>query len=106
MEATMDIVNGMRPIHPGEILREEFMLPLGLSAHALAMALRVPAPRINDIVRERRAVTADTALRLARYFGTSAEFWLGLQSDYDMKIVRAEQGARIDQDVTPMERAA
>lgn len=102
----MAIVNGMRPIHPGEILREEFMVPLGLSAHALAMALRVPAPRINDIVRERRAVTADTALRLARYFGTSAEFWLGLQSDYDMKIAFAEHGARIDQDVVPMEQAA
>lgn len=73
----MTIVNGMHPIHPGEILREEFMIPLGLSARALAMALRVPAPRINDIVRERRTVTADTALRLARYFGTSAEFRLG-----------------------------
>jgi len=73
----LTIVNGMHPIHPGEILREEFMIPLGLSARALAMALRVPAPRINDIVRERRTVTADTALRLARYFGTSAEFRLG-----------------------------
>ncbi len=102
----MTIINGMRPIHPGEILREEFMIPLGLSAHALAMALRVPAPRINDIVRERRTVTADTALRLARYFGTSAEFWLGLQSDYDMKIALAENGARINQDVSPMEQAA
>ena len=102
----MDIVNGMLPIHPGEILREEFMVPLGLSANALAMALRVPAPRINDIVRERRAVSADTALRLARYFGTSAEFWLGLQSDYDMKIALAESGARIEQDVAPMGQAA
>ena len=102
----MAIVNGMRPIHPGEILREEFMVPLGLSAHALAMALRVPAPRINDIVRERRAVTADTALRLARYFGASAEFWLGLQSDYDMKVTKAESGAKIEQDVVPMEQAA
>jgi addiction module HigA family antidote len=102
----MTIINGMRPIHPGEILREEFMIPLKLSAHALAMALRVPAPRINDIVRERRTVTADTALRLARYFGTSAEFWLGLQSDYDMKIALAENGARINQDVSPMEQAA
>jgi addiction module HigA family antidote len=77
-----------------------------LSAHALAMALHVPAPRINDIVRERRTVTADTALRLARYFGTSAEFWLGLQSDYDMKIALAENGARINQDVSPMDQAA
>lgn len=102
----MGIVNGMRPIHPGEILREEFMVPLGLSAHALSMALRVPAPRINDIVRERRAITADTALRLARYFGTSAEFWLGLQSDFDMKVTQAESGAKIEQDVVPMEQAA
>lgn len=102
----MTIVNGMRPIHPGEILREEFMVPMGLSANALAIALRVPAPRINDIVRERRAVSADTALRLARYFGTSAEFWLGLQSDYDMKIAQAESGEQIKREVLPMEQVA
>lgn len=102
----MTIANGMRPIHPGEILREEFMIPLGLSASALAIALRVPAPRINDIARERRAITADTALRLARYLGTSAEFWLGLQSDYDMKLALAEHGDRIIQDVAPMDQAA
>ena len=102
----MTITNGMRPIHPGEVLREEFMVPLGLSSNALAIALRVPAPRINDVARERRAISADTALRLARYFGTSAEFWLGLQSDYDMKIALAEQGARIKQDILPMEQAA
>ena len=81
-------VNRMRPVHPGEVLREEFLLPMGLSAHALAMALHVPAPRINDIVRERRAVTADTAMRLARALGTSAEFWMGLQADYEMARVR------------------
>jgi len=63
----------VRPIHPGEILREEFLAPLGMSAHAVALALRVPAPRINDIVRERRGVTPDTAMRLARYFGGDAE---------------------------------
>lgn len=102
----MTVTNGMRPIHPGEILREEFLIPLGLSANALAIALRVPAPRINDIARERRAISADTALRLARYFGTSAEFWLGLQSDYDMKIALAEHGARIKRDIAPMEKAA
>ncbi|OQW88415.1 MAG: addiction module antidote protein, HigA family [Rhodoferax ferrireducens] len=84
-----EITNGMRPIHPGEILREEFLQPMGLSAHALAMALQVPAPRINDVVRERRAVTVDTALRLAKYFGTSAEFWMGLQTDFDMATARA-----------------
>jgi addiction module HigA family antidote len=81
-------INSMRPIHPGEVLREEFLLPFGLTAHALAMALQVPAPRINDIVRERRAVTVDTALRLAQFFGTSAEFWMGLQTDYDMACAR------------------
>jgi len=84
-----EITNGMRPIHPGEILREEFLQPMGLSAHALAMALQVPAPRINDVVRERRAVTVDTALRLAKYFGTSAEFWMGLQTDFDIATARA-----------------
>ena len=84
-----EIENGMRPIHPGEILREEFLIPLGLTAHALAMGLQVPAPRINDIVRERRAITADTALRLAKFFGASAQFWLGLQADYDMARTRA-----------------
>ena len=68
--------NKMRPIHPGEILREEYLAPLGMSANALAMALHVPAPRINDVVRERRAVTPDTALRLARYFDTTAQFCL------------------------------
>ena len=81
--------NGMRPIHPGEVLREEFLLPFRLSANALAMALQVPAPRINGIARERRAVTADTALRLAKFFDTSPEFWLGLQSDFDVAKVRS-----------------
>jgi addiction module HigA family antidote len=87
-----NITNGMRPIHPGEVLREEFIAPMGMTAHALAMALQVPAPRINDIVRERRAVTADTALRLAKYFGNSAEFWMGLQSDFDMATARVGMG--------------
>jgi len=86
----MTVENRMRPIHPGEILREEFLVPLGLSANALALGLQVAAPRINDIVRERRAVTADTALRLAQFFGTSAEFWMGLQADYDAARARAK----------------
>jgi addiction module HigA family antidote len=86
---TMDAPsNGMRPIHPGEVLYEEFLLPMGMSAHALAMALHVPAPRINDIVRQRRSITADTAMRLGRFFGMSAEFWMGLQADFDMARVR------------------
>ena len=84
-----EISNGMRPIHPGEILREEFIVPLGLSSNALAVALHVPAPRINDIVREKRGITADTALRLAQFFGTSGEFWMGLQDDYEMAIAKA-----------------
>lgn len=78
----------MRAIHPGEVLREEFLIPMKLSAHALAIALHVPAPRINDIVRERRAVSADTAMRLARFFNMSPEFWMGLQADYDMALAR------------------
>ena len=102
----MTIVNGMRPIHPGEILREEFLLPMNLSAHALAIALRLPAPRINDIAREKRGVSADTALRLARYFGTSAEFWLGLQADYDLKMARKAAGDAIARDIEPMALAA
>lgn len=80
----------MRTVHPGEILREEFIKPLGLSSNALAIDLHVPAPRINEIVRERRSITADTALRLARYFGTSPEFWMGLQDDYDLKTCRGK----------------
>ena len=85
-----DIADGgkLPPIHPGEILREEFLIPLKLTPHALSLALQVPAPRINDIVRERRAITVDTALRLARFFGTRAEFWMGLQTDFDMAIAR------------------
>ena len=74
------IKNGMRPVHPGEILREDFLVPLGMSANALSKALNVPAPRVNDIVRERRGVSADTALRLGRYFDTSPQFWLNLQA--------------------------
>lgn len=98
--------NKMRPIHPGEILREEFLAPLGMSAHALAMELRVPAPRINDIVRERRAISPDTALRLSRFFGTTAQFWLNLQSSFDLKQVESEQGRKIEREIRPLKRAA
>lgn len=94
-------MNGMRAIHPGEILREEYLEPMGLSASALAIALRVPAPRVNDIVRERRGISPDTALRLARFFGTSAEFWLNLQSGYDLKIAAAANGKRVLKEVQP-----
>ena len=93
------VKNKMRPSHPGEILREEFLVPLGMSAHALAMELKVPAPRINDIVRERRAITPDTALRLARYLGTTAQFWLNLQTSYDLKITEKAIGSKINNEV-------
>jgi addiction module HigA family antidote len=95
----MNAQNLMRPIHPGEILREEFLAPLNMSAHALALELKVAAPRINDIVRERRAVTPNTALRLARYFGTTPGFWLNLQTAYDLKIAQRESGQTIDYEV-------
>lgn len=85
--------------HPGEMLREEFLKPLNLSANALSLALRVPATRIGDIVNERRAVSADTALRLARYFGTTAEFWMNLQAAYDLSKTEAEAGEGIARDV-------
>ena len=85
----------LEPIHPGEILAEEFLKPSGLSANALARALGVPVTRISEIVRGRRGVTADTALRLARYFGTSAELWLGLQAEFDLRIARRQVGEEI-----------
>ena len=98
--------NLMPPIHPGEILREDYLVPLGMSAHALAMALHVPAPRINDIVRERRGVSPDTALRLARFFDTSAQFWLNLQSAYDLKQVERDAGQLIKEQVRPFQKTA
>jgi addiction module HigA family antidote len=98
--------NRMRAIHPGEILREEYLAPLGMSAHALAMELRVPAPRVNDIVRERRAISPDTALRLSRFFGTTAQFWLNLQSSFDLKQVESEQGRIIEREIRPLKSAA
>jgi addiction module HigA family antidote len=90
------------PIHPGEILREEFMKPHGLSQNALARALGVPPRRINEIVLEKRGITADTALRLARYFGTSAEMWPGLQADYDLRLVRYDKARTIEREVEPL----
>lgn len=98
--------NRMRPIHPGEILREEYLAPLEMSSHALAMALRVPATRVNDIVRERRSITADTALRLARYLRTTPQFWMNLQAAYDLRRVEAENAAQIARDIEPISIAA
>jgi addiction module HigA family antidote len=91
----------MPTLHPGEMLREEFMKPLGLSANALAMELRVPVTRISEIVRERRGISADTALRLARYFNLSAEFWMRLQMDYDLESAADAEEAEIHQTIRP-----
>ena len=93
--------NGMRPVHPGEILREDFLIPLGMSANALSKALNVPAPRINDIARERRGVTADTAMRLARYFGVDARSWMNLQAAYDLRVAEIENAKRIKREIVP-----
>ena len=90
-------VNRMRPVHPGEVLREDYLMPLEMSVNALALALSVPATRIHEIVKERRGITADTAERLAHYFGGDAASWLALQADYDLKTLptRAEIARRV-----------
>jgi addiction module HigA family antidote len=99
------IKNDMPPIHPGEILREDYMVPLGLSATALAQALGVTPARINDIVRERRGITADTALRLARYFGTDAQSWINLQTAYDLGVAELAADEAINHVVKPRRTA-
>lgn len=99
------IKNAMRPVHPGEVLREDFLVPLGMSANSLAQALNVTTTRINDIVRERRGVTPDTALRLARYFGGDAQSWLNLQQAYDLKLAQQAALPAILKEVRPREGA-
>jgi addiction module HigA family antidote len=94
------------PIHPGETLLEDVLKPQGMSVNRLARALAVDATRLNDIVRGRRGITADTALRLARYLGTSAEFWMGLQAEYDLRVARREKLRRIEREVTPQSKVA
>jgi antitoxin HigA-1 len=89
------------PIHPGEILREEYLKPLSLSMNKLALDLRVPVTRISEIVHERRGITTDTALRLARYFDTTPRYWLNLQAGYDLEVAQDELSARIEQEVRP-----
>lgn len=91
--------NGMRPVHPGEVLKEEFLVPLELSQAALARALHVSGPTISQIVREERGVTADVALRLAKAFDMSPEFWLNLQAAYDLRKAEIEKGEAIDEEV-------
>lgn len=92
--------------HPGEILREEFLIPLGLSANALAMRLRVAPPRLHAILHQKRAVTPDTAMRLARCFGTSAQFWLNLQTMHDLSKAQQLEGAKVEREVEPLKMTA
>lgn len=95
----------LSPVHPGEVLLEEFLKPMSLSQNQIALALRVPARRINEIVLGKRRITADTALRLARYFNTSPRFWLGLQMDYDLDVAQDEIGDRLEQEVVALIQA-
>jgi antitoxin HigA-1 len=96
----------LKPVHPGEILREEFMAPLKLNPHKLAIALRVPAPGVYEIVKEERAVSMEMALRLARYFGTTPEFWVNLQAHFDLEITRDKELRKVNQEVRPLEVSA
>jgi addiction module HigA family antidote len=101
----MTMTKKLKPVHPGEMLREEFMIPLGLSSNALARAIGVTPARVNEIARERRGITADTALRLARYFNTSHEFWMNLQAHYDVQMAMDTAGKAIAH-IRPMATAA
>ena len=93
--------NGMRPVHPGEVLRADFLKPLRMNANGLDKALNVPAPRINDVIRERRGIFADTAMRLARYFGGDARSWMNLQTAYDLRVAEIANAKRILREVSP-----
>jgi len=93
----------LKPVHPGEILREEFMVPLGLSMNRMALDLRVPVTRIADIANERRGITADTALRFARYFNNAPVFWMNLQTRYDLEVAQDEIAEKVARDVRPLE---
>lgn len=95
----MNQTDKLLPVHPGEVLREEFLKPQSLSQNALALALHVPARRINEIVLGKRGITADTALRLGRYFNMSAKFWLGLQMDYDLEVAEDKLRERLDREI-------
>jgi len=97
----MNARNNMRPIHPGEVLREEFLAPLGMTPHALAMQLRVTPSRINEIVREERPVTIETALRLARFFNTTPAFWMNVQQTYELKTLPKTLLKEVDRDIKP-----
>ena len=99
------MTNKLSPIHPGEVLLEEFIKPMNLSQNRLAIDIGVDARRINEIVLGKRSITADTALRLARFFGNSPQFWLGLQSQYDLDIAEDHLGKRLEREVRPLEMA-
>ncbi len=92
----------LKPIHPGEILREEFLKPFGISEESLAQSIGASVQSIRKIVSEKQSVTADTALRLANFFGTSAQFWLGLQSDYDLDVTRERLGNKLEKEIVPL----
>lgn len=98
---TMD-TDSLPPVHPGEVLREEYLAPLSMSVYRLAAELHLPRTRLNDIVLGRRSITPDTAMRLGRYFGTSAEFWLNLQVQHDLELCRLDHHAQIKAEITPL----
>lgn len=91
----------LTPVHPGEMLREEFLIPMGLSAHALAMAIMVPGTRIAEIVKQKRGISGDTAVRLGRYFRTSPQFWMNLQSHYELEVARDNMGPGVEESIKP-----
>jgi len=101
MASKMGTKNRLPPIHPGEILREEFLSPLDMSANELALALRVPATRIHDIVNEKRGITADTALRLSRYFGTTPKFWMNMQTSWELEVAEDQLNEAVRREVSP-----
>ena len=111
MSKSQTIIRGIKmekklvPVHPGEVLLEEFLKPMGISQNHLALKIRVPARRINEIVLGKRRITADTALRLSRFFGTTAKFWMGLQTDYDLDIAIDKMGERLEHEVDTYAKA-
>jgi addiction module HigA family antidote len=105
MECTM-FKNGMRPVHPGEVLLEDYIKPMGVSVRAVAMGLHVPYSRLSEIIKGQRGVSADTALRLERYFGSEAKGWLNLQAAYELRVAEIENGKAIAKEVTPIALAA
>ena len=102
----MGFKNGMRPVHPGEVLREDYLKPFDLSVNALAKKLGIPTSRLNDIALERRGVTPDTAMRLARYFGGDARSWLNLQTAHDLRVAQMAKAKEIERTIEPMRESA